>query len=154
MESFIIIYTQGLDTKIWHLCDTKNQMYDLLVLFNYPSSRLFSQTPSMQKRKTLAQSLKCLKVSIQGLPTTLNCFITYSIVHAFWNEIIFACITEKYMEFDLNDKGDIGKIALALKPSNIFSYSLQLLLSVSHTSSQIIGMRKFSLFAFFEWSTL
>ena len=62
-------------------------------------------------------------------------FNTYSIIHshAFWNEIIFVCITDKYMEFDLNDKGDIGKIPLALKPSNIFSYSLQLLLSVTHT---------------------
>lgn len=29
--------------------------------------------------------------------------------HTFWNETIFAYVTEKYMEFDLNDKGEIGK---------------------------------------------
>lgn len=44
------------------------------------------------------------------------------LVHIFWNEIIFACITEKYMEFDLNDNGEIGKIAPVLKPWNIFIY--------------------------------
>lgn len=31
--------------------------------------------------------------------------------HTFWNEIIFACIADKYMEFDLNDNGEIGKNA-------------------------------------------
>lgn len=30
----------------------------------------------------------------------------------FWNYTIFAHITEKYMEFDLNDKGEIGRAAV------------------------------------------
>lgn len=41
----------------------------------------------------------------------LICNLEYS--HTFWNEIISACITAKYMEFDLNDKGEIGTF---LKP--------------------------------------
>lgn len=53
----------------------------------------------------------------------------YDLVHShkFWNEIVFVCITEKYMEFDLNDKGEIGKTTLV---TYIFSNSEQLLLSV------------------------
>lgn len=34
------------------------------------------------------------------------------------------------MEFDLNDQGEIGKTPPIIEPSNIFCYSLHLLLSV------------------------
>lgn len=43
---------------------------------------------------------------------------------------LFSCITEKYMEFDLNDKGEIGNTAPVLQPYNIFSYRAKLLLCV------------------------
>lgn len=43
--------------------------------------------------------------------------------HTFWNETIFSYVTEKYMEFDLNDKGEIGKIEPTLKLEITFSYN-------------------------------
>lgn len=59
----------------------------------------------MQRRKTLAQSLKCLKVSfciVLYIFTSLSAQIS-------WNKTVLAFVTEKYMEFDLNDKGEIGE---------------------------------------------
>lgn len=37
---------------------------------------------------------------------------SFNALSEFWNNTIFAHITEKYMEFDLNDKGEIGKAAV------------------------------------------
>lgn len=64
----------------------------------------------MQKRKTLLQSLTCLKVRIQLLLSTTQRICNLLLCLIFWNNAILAHITEKYMEFDLNDKGEIGKL--------------------------------------------
>lgn len=35
-------------------------------------------------------------------------------IHIFCHDIILFHVKEKYMEFDLNDQGEIGKISLVL----------------------------------------
>lgn len=49
------------------------------------------------------------------VPVTLQFIVQLVQSHKFWNNnnhIVY--VTEKYMEFDLNDKGEIGRTPLAV----------------------------------------
>lgn len=99
----------------------------------------FLSDPKYAEEEDLSSKLEMFKSKY--CHSLLSWLLNSSTLNTFSNKLMFVCIIEKYMEFDLNDKGEIGKRFCA-HSDQMFLRQCLLILYLMITVTDIMGLKR------------